>query len=80
MPFSVPSPCSFPKLQLKGVKKFEILFAVFNGISSKILSHILKILIQTGEINILVLHSLVYVACFQIKGSFPSKINTHGEI
>ena len=41
---------------------------------------ILKILIQTGDINIFVLHGLVSAIYFQIKGSFSSKKNTHGKI
>ena len=47
--------------------------------SSKSVSQIFKILFQTGDINIFVLHGVFFSKYVQLKSSFCEK-NTSGEI
>ena len=48
--------------------------------SSKVVSQILKILFQTGDINILVLPSFFVSRYVQLKNSFSDEKNISGEI
>ena len=71
MDFIFPSQYSSPKLQLQFLLNYVSIY-----ISSKSVSQIFKIIIQTGDINIFVHNSVISVLQFQIKTSFSSEKNT----
>ena len=47
---------------------------------SKSVSHIFEILFQTGDINIFVLHGVLFSRYVQLKSSFSDEKNINGEI
>ena len=80
--FAVPFLCYFQKLELLVVKKFELIFAALYSIfmSLKSVSQILKILPQTGYVNIFVLRGAFFSRYVQLKSSFFEEKNISGEI
>ena len=76
MVFVVLFQCYFQKLELLVVKKIWTNFCWCTSIcmSSKV-SHILKILFQTGDINIFVLCGVFFSRYVQLKSSFSDKKN-----
>ena len=73
--FAVPFLCYFQKLELLVVKKFELIFAALYSIfmSLKSVSQILKILPQTGYVNIFVLRGAFFSRYVQLKSSLLTK-------
>ena len=59
----------------RGKNSFEIIFVACTSVcmSSKSVSQILKILFQTGDINIFALHGVFYSWYVQLKSSFPDE-------
>ena len=74
MAFAVPFLCYFQKVQFV-VRNFELIFAAlyFYVYELKSVSQIFKILFQTGDINIFVLHGVFFSRYVQLKISFSDE-------
>ena len=72
--FAVPFLCYFQKFQFV-VRNFELIFAAlyFYVYELKSVSQIFKILFQTGDINIFVLHGVFFSRYVQLKSSFSDE-------
>ena len=71
--FAVPFPCYFQKLQLLLVKNFEIFFVALYVYLFE-LKNCVSNYVQTGDINIFVLHGIVFSRYVQLKSSFSNEI------
>ena len=60
--------------------KYVLLHCTFIYINSKLVSRIFKILLQTGDINVLVLRCVFFSIYVQVKLSFFDEKNISGEI
>ena len=71
--FVVPFPCYFQKLHLLVVKSFEIFFVALYVYLFE-LQNFVSNYVQTGDINIFVLHGVVFSRYFKIKITFSDEI------
>ena len=73
----------FPKAPAscgKKVLKSFLLHCTSICMSSKSVSHIFKLLFQTGDINVFVLHGVFFSGYVQLKSSFSDEKNISGKI
>lgn len=66
-----------PTLRFKKIVKWFLLYCVSISISLKNVSHILKIIFRTLDVNVFAHHGVISVLYFQIQSSLSGKKNPH---